>query len=141
MTDQSQQLLAKALDGAVVLDRQLNLLLDAYDFFTQRYPATTPSQDLELKDLQASIKALGSLPQMVALTLVAWRTFMEPPLSREGFEVNVLNEITIHMHSMARFFHMKHIDLEPYSQLIVRDCMTSLVLANKQFGKTPHEAQ
>lgn len=127
--DQHSQLLAKALDGAVRLDQQLNVLLDLYDFFAQRYP-----NDRELEDLQVSIKAMGQLPEMIALNLTAWRVNMEPTLSRLGFETNVLNEVCIHMHSMSSFFQRKGLDLEPYSAVVVRECMNSLRLANNIFG-------
>lgn len=127
--DQHQQLLAKALDGAVRLDQQLNVLLDLYDFFVQRYP-----NDPELGDLQASIKELGQLPELVALNLTAWRVGMEPTLSRLGFEVNVLNEVCVHMQAMSVFFKRKGLDIEPYSAVLVCECMNSLRLANNIFG-------
>jgi hypothetical protein len=129
--DQNQQLLSKVLDGAVRLDQQLNLLLDLYDFFSQRYP-----DDKELPDLQVSIKALGQLPEMIALNLTAWRTNMEPTLSRIGFETNVLNEVCVHMQTMSTFFKRRGLDLEPYSPIVVRECMNSLRLANNIFGTT-----
>jgi hypothetical protein len=134
LSDQQLQLLPKALDGAVRLDQQLNSLLDLYDFYTQRYPANDASGELELRDLQVSIKALGQLPELIALNLVAWRTGMEPTLSRVGFETNVLNEMLLHMHALATFFKRKGLDLDPYSGVLVKECMNSLRLANNIFG-------
>lgn len=133
--DQHQQLLSKALDGAVRLDQQLNMLLDLYDFFVQRYP-----DDSELQDLQVSIKAMGQLPELIALNLTAWRVNMEPTLSRIGFETNVLNEVCVHMQTMSSFFKRKGLDIEPYSPVVVRECMNSLRLANNIFGVKRHEA-
>lgn len=134
LSEQQQQLLPKALDGAVRLDQQLNALLDLYDFYTQRYPATDASGELELRDLQVSIKALGQLPELISMNLIAWRTGMEPTLSRLGFEENVLNEMLLHMHAMSTFFKRKGLDLEPYSGVLVKECMNSLRLANNLFG-------
>lgn len=137
MIDTTPPVLKKAIDAAIRLDSQMNILLDAYDFYMERYPARTRSQEMEHADLQASIKELGQLPSLVALTLTTWRTFMEPPLSAGGFEINVLNELTVHLNGLARFFASKGIDLEPYSEEILCDVIGSLKEANAHFGKVP----
>lgn len=138
--EQYQQLLAKALDGAVRLDHQLNVLLDLYDFYSHRYPVTTPSAELELRDLHVSIKALGQLPELIALNLIAWRTGMEPTLSGDGFRSNVLDEMHLHLHALASFFKRKGLDIEPYSEVLVKECMNSLRLANTVFGADPEKS-
>lgn len=141
MIDTTPPVLRKAIDAAIRLDAQLNILLDAYDFYCERYPAQTKSQEIELADLQASIKELGQLPSVIALTLTCWRTHQEPPLSEQGFEINVMNEITVHLVGLSRFFTRKGIDLEPYSDEIIYDIIGMMNVANKHYGKPQHEAQ
>lgn len=106
------KLIKNAADAALVLNQNLDLLLDAYDFYVQRYEALTPSDELTLKDLQTSIAALGVLPLQVANHLDDWTRDKQPELSSQGFEVNVLNEFSIHMFAVSTFFHRKLIDLE-----------------------------
>lgn len=131
LSDQNKKLLARALDSAVLLDQQLNLLLDAYDFYSDRYGVSHPVQ---MKDLQVSIKALGTIPHMVALNLVAWRVGMVPDLSREGFELNVLNELAIHMTTLYRAVKAEKIDLGIFSVQLVSDCLRDLKIANDTFS-------
>jgi hypothetical protein len=134
LSDQNKKLLARALDSAVLLDQQLNLLLDAYDFYSDRYGISHPVQ---MKDLQVSIKALGTIPRLIALNLVAWRTGVMPDLSREGFELNVLNELVLHMNTLYRAFTTEKIDLGIFSTQLVSDCMRDIKIANDTFSAAP----
>jgi hypothetical protein len=124
-------LIRKAAEAALVLDQQLNVLLDAYDFYVQRYEAVTPSEELELADLQVSIKELGSLPRAVAVRLDQWRKDQEPALSADGFEISVLNEFNLHMNAVATFLHRKHIDLEAFVARLVGEAFMQLRDSNR----------
>jgi hypothetical protein len=126
-----QLVLAKAIDGAVLLDQQLNKLLDLFDFYVERYPADTPSERLELTDLSVSIKELGTLPRVVALNLHAWRHGTPPVLSRQGFEEHALGELELHLFALHSFFERKGLDTSAYSPILVNDSMDALRLANK----------
>ncbi len=130
MTDQ-QQVLAKAIDGAVLLDQQLNKLLDLFDFYVERYPADTPTAQLELTDLSVSIKELGTLPRLIALNLAAWRHGTTPVLSRQGFEQNALSEFELHLFALHSFFQRKGLDTSEYSPVVVNDSMQALRRANQ----------
>lgn len=130
LSEQHSLLLAKALDGAVLLDQNLNALLDQYDYFIDVYPKDSFGFD----DAQESIRALGVLPEMVALTLTCWRTYMEPTLSPTGFEVNVLNEIVVHMHSLVTLFAHHGIPIPKYNAIVVNESIDTLRLANKVFS-------
>lgn len=125
-------LIKSAAEAAIVLDRQLNILLDAYDFYVTRYPADTPSAQLELRDLQVSIKELGTLPHQVASRLEQWRHDQDPTLSKEGFEVHVLNEFSIHLHALSFFIASKGIDLEPFDGSIVGHALMAIRAANRE---------
>jgi hypothetical protein len=131
ISKQNKQLLARSLDSAVQLDQQLNLLLDAYDFFLERYGE---SRQVTLADLQTSLKELSTLPKIIALHITSWRVGMLPDISSIGFELNVLNEIMLHMNSMHRAFGAVGIDMGAFSPSLVKDCMNDLKLANTVFG-------
>jgi hypothetical protein len=126
-----QLVLAKAIDGAVLLDQQLNKLLDLFDFYVERYPADTPTTQLELTDLSVSIKELGTIPRLIALNLAAWRHGTPPVLSREGFEQHALSEFELHLFALHTFFQRKGLDTSGYSPVLVNDSMAALRLANK----------
>ena len=134
MTEEQKYHLAKAIDAAVRLDQQLNILLDHYDFYTQRYEGLNEKQKFMLVDLQHSIRALGTLPRQLGLTLLAWRSGADPVLSKQGFEVNVLNELAIHMYAISEFFKRQHIDIEPFSSAEVISAIADIVRANQVFS-------
>ena len=100
----------RAADAAIIINQQLVKLLDAYDFFIERHIADTPSTALEIRDLAVSIMALGTLPLQLANRLDDWTREVSPELSTEGFEIYVINELAIHMYSVASFFWRKYID-------------------------------
>jgi hypothetical protein len=128
-------LITQAADVALVFNRQLNVLLDAYDFFVQRYPADTPSQQLELKDVQVSIRELGSLPHSIAAQLEAWKKGLTPTISAEGFELHILTEFALHMHSLALFMVRKKIDIEPFDPVLFGAAMKTIRDNNRLLGK------
>lgn len=99
-----------AAGAAIIINQQLVKLLDAYDFFIERHIVDTPSTALEIRDLAVSIMALGTLPLQLANRLDDWSREVSPELSTEGFEIYVINELAIHMYSVASFFWRKHID-------------------------------
>jgi len=124
-------MLVQARDAALVLGQSLNVLLDLYDFYTERYPAETQSQRFELEDLQVSILELGTLPKQVAEALHAWTRGDETMLSREGFELHVLNEFNVHMNAVSTFMFRKHIDLSEFDARAVGDAFFTLRTTNR----------
>ena len=105
-------LISEAAEAAVVLDRALTKLLDEYDFCLQRYEVTNVSEAFQMKDVQDSIKALSTLPHQVANRLDDWMRDKQPELSFEGFELNILNEFSLHLFALDTFFYRKLIDPE-----------------------------
>jgi len=123
-----------AVEASLILDFQLNTLLDAYDFYTQRYPATTAQELFELQDLMVVIKALGTLPHEIAIWISNLRNERSNVVSAEGFEINTLNEFALHMHSLALFMHRKHIDLESFDARLFGRAIETLRLVNRRIG-------
>jgi hypothetical protein len=126
-----KDLLKQSKDAALTLGINLNLLLDAYDFYVYRYPSTTKSQDFELADLQISIFALGLLPISVGEILNAWTANTTGILSRQGFELNVLNEFNIHMNTVFNFMIRKEINLDAFNIDDVLEAFLALRTANR----------
>lgn len=117
-------LITQAADAALVFNNQLNVLLDACDFYIQRYPVENRSQLFELKDLHASITALGSLPYAIAERLTTWKLERQSIISAEGFEQFVLIEFELHINSMLMFLSRKHIDTDPFDKGMFDSSMT-----------------
>lgn len=138
MSDQQQQLLAYALDSAIRLNQQLNTLLDLYDFYVDRHSPDSAGEELELRDLNVSIKALGELPYHVGMTLKAWRNSTPPLLSKTGFHLNVLNEIGLHMYALSTFFARKGLDMAGYSESLTKESLKTIQAANLAFGEPAH---
>jgi hypothetical protein len=111
-------LITQAADAALVFNRQLNILLDACDFYIQRYPVETKSHLFELKDLHVSVKELGSLPYSIATRLSAWKLGEQPTISAEGFETYILLEFELHINSLVSFLERKHIDTDPFDKSV-----------------------
>lgn len=128
-------LITQAADAALVFNRQLNILLDAYDFYVQRYPAETKSDQLQLKDVQVSIRELGSLPHSIANRLDAWKKSEIPTISAEGFDEHILCEFALHIQSLALFMSRKQIDTEPFDPLMFGDAMKTFKENNRLLGK------
>jgi hypothetical protein len=137
--EQRAKLLHQAGAAALELNRQLNLLYDGYDFCISRYHFDGALEQHELKELQASIKELSTLPKMVALELNAWSQDLEQTFSRIGFEIHVLNEIMIHMHAVAFFLQRYKIDLEPFSLKLSAESIAILRMTNRLLS-TPAKA-
>ena len=132
--DTRQSLCQLAIECSLVLDTQLNQLLDLYDFYTQRYPASTQSELFQLADLQVSIKALGELPHEIATWVSDLRNENPRMQSAVGFELHVLNEFALHMHSLASFMHRKGVDFGDFDPRKFGQVMQSLKTINKRLG-------
>lgn len=128
-----QSLCQLAIECSLILDKQLNQLLDLYDFYTQRYPASTQSELFELADLQVSINALGELPHEIATWVSDLRNERPRVLSSIGFEINVLNEFALHMHSLASFMHRKGVDFGDFNPRQFGQVMLTLKTLNRRF--------
>jgi hypothetical protein len=137
MSPTNTTLLNSAIEAVITLDRQLNVLLDAYDFFVDRYSVdgATASTRLELADAQVSIKELGQLPHQIALQLAAWKNELTPEVSHIGFELYTLNEFALHMMALTRFMHRKDIDISQNNPLHFRDAINTLKKANEHLGR------
>lgn len=133
-------LLQNAINAAIVLDQQLNVLLDGYDFYVARYGGV-PGEEQPIEDATVSIKELGKLPLDIAIQMASWRKDQEPQLSRLGFELYVINEFTLHMFAIYSLLERKGIeleklDLEKVSEAFaaLRDCNRALPLNNPEIN-------
>lgn len=129
-----QRLCQLGIEASLTLGKQLNLLLDAYDFYIQRYPPQSASDDFEIKDLQVSIMELGTLPHTIAAWLSDMRNGQSNVLSKEGFELHVLNEFAIHMSAIGTFMRRKHIDTSELDWREFASAIASLRLVNNKLS-------
>lgn len=110
LVDTRRTLIKNAANAALALNGQLDLLLDAYDFYVHRYQGSQSA--LERRDLDETVRALGTLPLQIANQLDDWARDIAPELSAQGFEEYVLNELSLHMFAASMFFIRKGIDVE-----------------------------
>lgn len=120
-------LIRSAVEAAVVLGRQLNILLDHYDFYLHRHAVEGAFEHAELR---TTVLELGRLPHQLAAQLLHWRQGTEPMLSREGFELFVLNELRLHLTALATFLSRTQ-DLDPYDHLLVGNAFDALRTSNQ----------
>lgn len=112
--------LIHAADGsAIVIKKMLAVLIDSYEFFAERYPARTPSDRLEIEDLNISVREFAILPHSLAITIHAWKNGDEPKMSSIDFELDVLNECNVHMNAVSTFMNRKGVSLDGYDTLLV----------------------
>lgn len=126
-----RSLIKQSAEAALLLGKQLNILLDAYDFYTNRYEPSSRSEDLELLDLLVSIKELAFLPGQVAIVLNCWRAQEEPPFNRSAFEIDVINEFSVHMHAVSNFMYKKNIELDHFYPELVGQAFMTLRTTNR----------
>lgn len=130
LTDQARlSLLTKASESALELNKQINFLMDALDWYVEREEFDI--SDIAYKDVSCSITELAILPKMLALELTAWKAGIEPTLSCLGFEINVLNELAIHFSAIASFLLLKKVDVQPYNHVAVIESLRLIVRANR----------
>lgn len=129
-----ENVIAQAMWASKRLADQFDLLMDAFDFFQQRYPPVTDSDRFRLRDVAVSLEALGSLPRILAMELIAWKTESDQTFSVKGLEIHVLNEIHIHLSAMYKFIKDAGIEMEGFSLLEVDRQLSTLKVANRLIG-------
>jgi hypothetical protein len=123
-------LIRNAAKAAQILDTQLILLLDLYDFCLERYD-DTPTTSVMMRDVQASITALSVLPIKVANRLEDWATDRIPEESYSGFELHVLNEFSIHLFSLCTYLRWKEVDISDIDHPAIGAAFNTLKSANR----------
>lgn len=130
-------LIAKAVKSAFALNEQINLLLDGYSFYLERYPANNMTAIFERKDVQVSTSAIKLLPSNIASQIEQWHENIEPAMSKQAFELFVLNELNLHLFSLAKFLMSKDINLDPFEPSVIGSALNVLRDVNRQIESAP----
>lgn len=105
----------QAEDSYLTLMHHLELLLDATEFYLERYPITDASSRVKSLQLGETIGLLGQLPRPIAEAIQNWKLDQPSTLTALGLELTVLNELWCNVEALVYFFISEKIDLQPFS--------------------------
>ena len=124
-------LIAQA-DGAFLkLASQVNDLLDAAQFFGDRYPVITQSDRIKSSQLGAAIKDLGVLLRSIGAEVERWKKEEDRVLSKLGVEMELLNELYVTIEATLLFFIREDIHLDRFSLGEAKQAYYELLRCNR----------
>lgn len=126
-----ESLLAKADAAFLQLVVQIDYLLDASQFYIDRYPPVDRSSGLKLEQLNVAIVDLGALPKQLAIEIERWKKGQERVLSPLGVETQVLNELYATIEAAMLFFIREDIDLSRFTLSLVKQYHAELLRCNR----------
>ena len=126
-----ESLLVQAEVAFTVITTHIDGLLDAAQFFSDRYPIVTPSDRVKSGELLCAVKDLGSLPKSLAAEIERWKKDEERVLSKLGVEIQLLNELYLTMEAAMLFFLRENIDLPSFSLKDVKQSYFELLRCNR----------
>lgn len=125
-------LLEQATTACTVLTRQTDILLELVDFYVKsRRGPFVPADNVKTKELLQAVDDMGSLPNQLALTVVKWKQYEEPALSKLGVELYILNELLVTLEVTMLFFIRENVNLGEFSFSDVKRAHADLVRCNK----------
>jgi hypothetical protein len=131
----NQQLRDELVHGAeaayIELMRQLDFLFDQASFYLQRYPCNTVSDVMKTVELSTCISFLGRLPSDLADVVKCWKQGIPTSISRDGVELDLLNEIWANVQGLIYFLVSHDISLDPFNIAKTTEVFYILVRANR----------
>jgi hypothetical protein len=122
-------LIAQADESFLLLTQQVQYLLDLIDFYTVRYQIDETSR-VGIQ-FNPSIQTLGSVPYQLAGVIARFRTGEPRVLSREGVELELINELWCTMETLFLFFVGQDLQLEPYDRQAALRAIETLRISNR----------
>lgn len=107
-------LLDTAETSALALARCVNELIDVATFYQLRYGEEELHGSIEVAHAALLI---ASHYRSIPTRLIEWRAALDPVLSREGFRLNVINELHINADLLVQRFTSRSIELTFTMQL------------------------
>jgi hypothetical protein len=123
-------LLAQADGAFLFLVEGIDDLLNAAQFYAERYPTMTRSDEIKMANLNIATRDLGTLPRAIGGEIQGWKRDDERMLSKIGVETQLLNELYITIEVMMEFFISEGIDLK-FSLPQVKQAYHELVRCNR----------
>jgi len=128
---QREALIEQAELAYIDLMGQLDHLFECANFYLQRYPSFTLSEDRKQLELKRTVEELGTLPTQLADVIKKWKTGQPQLLSPHGVEIHLLNEIWVNVQALVYFFISHEIDLYPFRVSRAKVAFQALVQANR----------
>lgn len=107
-----ESVVTQALFASKLLANQLDLLLDGFDFYVNRYGFDSPSEMFKFEEALYSVTEFEGLFKTLKEEIEIWQMGRESGMRPADFELNVLNEIFLHMTSCHQFISEKGIEVE-----------------------------
>lgn len=113
-----ENLIRQAEISYLALVSQLDHLFDLVGFYLDRYPQDgTIGRSMKDRELKVTVDNLASLIGQLAEVIKAWKHGGETVLSKQGVELNILNEIWANANALIYFLSSRDIDLEPFDAI------------------------
>lgn len=130
-TNTREKLVVLADDAFALLARQLDLLFAQVIFYIERYPGTTLSNTMKLRELNNTIVELGHLAGLLSRTIIEWKLGSSRSNSSVDIEMNVLCELRVNVQALIYFLASHEISLEPFDQDLSDQAFSVLMRTNR----------
>lgn len=113
------------------LMHQLDFLFDLASFYVDRHPCNDVSDVLRTVELSTCINFLGTLPAELAEVVKNWKKGIPNSISKDGVELDILNEIWANMQGLIYFLISTGASIEPFDLDATTKAFYALVRANR----------
>jgi hypothetical protein len=107
---------------------QVDALLDAANFFVQRYP-DAPRHKTD--DLNMAVADMAQLLRLLSHEVEAWKRGTDRVVSKFGVETEILNELRVTMEVSMLFFIREEIELPRFNLANMEKAHVELVRCNR----------
>lgn len=129
---QREQLVDGAEAAFIEMSRELDNLFKLTTFYLDRYPDDGSRRDgFITQELQSCISELTVLPQMLAEVVTKWKLAQPRVISREGVEVNIINEMWANIQALIYFLTSHNISLDTVDLESANSCWRALLVCNR----------
>lgn len=122
--------LADAEQAYMILALEVSYLLDAVSAFADA-ESLKNIHSPKIQWVQDSYRPLASLVTILSEAIVSWKNNRERLLSVQGLEVEVLNEIWVHIESLMILLLREQFPLRPFSPKRAEAAVKKLIEVNK----------
>lgn len=127
-TQLRDNLIVQADAAFLHLADQVDDLLDAANFYIQRYPE---APHLKTADLNMAVADMARLLRLLSHEIEAWKRGADRVVSKFGVETEILNELRVTMEVTMLFFIREDIELPGFRLATVEKAHVELVRCNR----------
>ena len=119
------------------IHQYLDTILDAFDYCVHHKVAQTELEKVQLNDATTSLLSLSELPRLLANELVAWQHNSPCTFTPAGLELNIINEMQVHMLTLMKFAQLNDIPLEDVNVQDIQLHFDTIRSVNRMLRSSP----